>query len=390
MEKSTRILLLFCIALCTVAPAFALISSPFPETVPFASNNCDLPAPGNFHVESRGYDFVDLAWNPVSAASLHTLFVYTRTDSTDAWEPFGTFDDLPGDSFSLEGVGFEHQCRLVIVTNCASGEPSSKQFVLELDKIILDLITPGRVPINPVVVDCHNININKHEWVGFKVEEILPGNQVAVNNVHLFEFEMPSKGNIRIKRVNQGGVIVAADNSYHYPNFPGQIFPVFYPFLITKPLPNGDFQDIGRVSVILHEDNPFVDICIASGPPKWNIGNYAFSALVAEKTEERPESNMKIKAQTLKSSRKNPIDEVKLNSPFAETITLFTSEFVQNGGIVKVRIFNISGQIVLETQFVDLIGQMSIETDKLMPGLYFVRIEDDLSSKTVKAIKAKK
>ncbi len=388
MEKSTRIVLLFCIALCTISPALALGSSPFPKKIPFAPNNCELPAPDNFRVESRGYDFIDIAWSPVSAASLHTLFVYTRTDSTDAWETFGTFNDLPGGSFSLEGVGFEHQCRLIIVTNCASGEPSSKQSVLELDKIILDLTTPGRVPINPVVVDCHNIHVNDHEWVGFKVVEVVAGNQVAVNNEHLFEFGMPSKGNLQIRRVNQGGIIVAADDNYNYPNFPGETYPVHYPFLITKPLPNGAFQDIGRVSIILHGNKPLVDICIAPGPPKWNIINYAFSALVAEKTEDRPKPMEETEEQQGKFFRKNQLIQTKLNNPFAETLTLFIPEFVQEGGIFKLSMFNISGEIILEKQMTNVSGQISIETDKIMPGLYFVKVENDLSTKTIKAIKA--
>lgn len=387
MEKSTRIVVLFCIALSTIPHVFALNSKSFPETTLVAEENCEVPPPENFRAESRGYNFIDLTWDPISAGSNHTLLVFIRTDSANAWEPFGTFNDLPGASFSVEGVGFEHYCRFVIATNCETGEPSAKHSDLEEDKIIIDLIISGRAPINPIPVDCYNISLKKHDWVGFKVEEVVSGNSVLTPTGHLFEFEIGSNGHLEIKRVLVDGEIVASNLTHKYPQFAGEIVPVTDPPLITKPLQNGGFQDIGRIGVTLHDKKASVDICVFSGPPVWNYLNYTFTALVAENTEERPQATEFYHEGLSKKLEKRTMNGVGLNSPFVETLTIFIPALSLDNNQIKIRMFNVSGQLVFEEKFSNNLGSISIETGKVDPGLYIVIVENSYGSTILKAIK---
>lgn len=73
-------------------------------------------------------------------------------------------------------------------------------------------------------------------------------------------------------------------------------------------------------------------------------------------------------------------------NPFSETLEVFlTKGSVES---VNLQLVNLSGQVVLDRQFVSKQEQYTLPTTGLSPGFYFLRIEADGVVQTLKVVKS--
>ncbi|MEZ4926612.1 MAG: hypothetical protein R3A50_10065 [Saprospiraceae bacterium] len=384
MEIVKRFVILFCVFQCTFLSVSASNeSSEFHENETNPAN-CELPPPDSFHIISRSSELIELAWNPISVDAIHTLKAYTRPDSSSAWELFGEYYDLPGSTFSLSGPGLGQNCRLLLYTNCGFGEPSIYPAVLELDKIIIDLVVGGRIPINPVPVSCTRVNLDNHDWVGFKVIENIPGSLFPEG--FLFEIIKTGKDHLEINRILPNNVIVAADQDHIYPSDPSDLIRIYDDaFRVVKLLPTGGFFDVGRIEVKFYQPGNKIDICIKNEVPKWN-SNFTYTTLVAEETEESP--NPKSTYSLFYSQNiQEKTNIIRSNSPFSSNLIIFASEDFKEGSDVDIIIRNLNGQIVLKNESPILQGKLSYEVGNLAEGLYIIEIKQESIINTLKVIK---
>ncbi|MFN0216715.1 MAG: fibronectin type III domain-containing protein, partial [Saprospiraceae bacterium] len=167
MAKNILLTLFFCGTSLVFTPVFA---SNEPLLLGFNQEVCTAPAPDSFRITGIGGDFIALAWNPVWVGAIHTLEVL-ENDGTGGWIPLDTFPDLPGGSFTVEGLNAGTEYRFILATNCASGETSEIKTIIDGITLIVDLVINGRNPVSPVPIDCAALPLNKN-WVGFKVEYV--------------------------------------------------------------------------------------------------------------------------------------------------------------------------------------------------------------------------
>ncbi|MCB0525775.1 MAG: T9SS type A sorting domain-containing protein, partial [Saprospiraceae bacterium] len=348
---------------------------------------CNLPAPDSFNIISRSYDLIELVWVPISVDVTHTLEVYTKLDSSSAWELYDTYSDLSSNSFSLNGVGLDSYCRFVLATNCSTGEPSELNTILELDKIIIEVTVPGRIPINPTPINCSQINLNNYEWVGFGVSENIIGSSKS-GVEHYFEFTKVGDDRVQIRRVLTEGEVVACNNGHFYPRFSGQIIYVSYPFLITKILPNQMFFDIGRVGITLHGKDPIVDICVVPLFPKWN-SDFNFEVLVADEVAKEITPHIVDDRNLSQLDLKN-INKFSITNPFSDNLIIFLSEASNNFTPPEVSIVDINGQVLFD-KFIPIIdNKITINVLGIPDGIYFIKIKNNFINKTLKGLKVSK
>ncbi len=221
MDKKLRLPLLLCLLHLTFTGVFAT-NEPAPARDQMHADVCNAPAPDSFHVTNRGSNSIDLSWIPAWDGATHTLIILTKTNTTD-WTPLDTLYNITGPSYTIYGITFQTECKIFIASNCSSGEPSSKQ-VFVLDKVILELVIGASAPVNPVEVECNQMDFSSPEntWLGFRVSRDNEGDDLS----NLFEFEIThgkypeilSDWKVKIKRYSADHPIVAANQDGNLAN----------------------------------------------------------------------------------------------------------------------------------------------------------------------------
>ncbi len=350
------------------------------------SDTCYAPAPDSFRITSVSGNFIALAWESAWPGAEQTLSVLKR-NPTGAWEMFLPPFTLQGEAYTVGNLTPGVEYRFIIATNCGPDEPSSLTKVIDGITLILELTIGGRTPINPVPVDCHNINYLAHEWVGFKVETYT---KKGVLISSLFEFEpygdINAPGfftNAIIKRVEYENSIVATNDFGKWPTFNHPIIIGSNPFRMGHKKPDGiNSITIGFIELTAYPQS--IDLCVDpsnhQGP--W-LNSYDFTPLTAEQT-----SGVLPNAfddRTVMQSKQE--DEAWVQCPFNEQLEVYFPLTEPNNGSTKVLLLNASGEIIIEKFLKEQITNVTFQTSSLASGFYIVRIESSGKVSTLRTAK---
>jgi hypothetical protein len=344
---------------------------------------CDAPAPDSFLVISRGPDFIELGWNPAWIGATHTLIAFTNTNTNGGttWTVLDTFYNVIGTSYTVNGIPFETHCRFLLATNCASGE-AGNGVVLEPSKVILELETSGRIPIDPVVVSCSDIDLNEHEWVGFRVKH-KNGNPFELNIFELIITEDPIYYHIKIKRSSDLTNIYASNDQYIWPD-PTRFPP--NPFKIVKYNPGNPFVDIGRVGVTINFSNFHAKLCQALNPI-WNQ-QYDYDVLVADHAKAGSAGNVDLDGRNQSDTMVYSNTKFRVLSPFNDVLSIFASGLNHIEREVTIKLFNINAQILLDEKITaNTYGNIAIPVNSLGAGMYILRLELENENQIFRIIK---
>jgi len=381
MAKFFLVTLISCTLQLTFTPAFAVNEPARPPKVDPELHFCDAPAPDDFHVANIGSDFVSLAWVPAWVGAVHTLEI--SIEDSGNWDVLFVNYDVPDALYTLHNLEPGYY-RARIATNCSTGETSSILSEVLFRFKIIDLLTAGRIPKNPVMVaDCENIDYLNHEWVGFEVTE----DETGISN--LFEFTY-TYGEIPVlKRVSYNHPIVAVDSDGKYPSIEDPFLKAYVPFRMDH-FNEWDPNIVINIGYVICRDNfsatPTITLCKDEDNPilEWKP-EYSFTALTAEDiVSDAPNSG------SIDKSVRSVVDIVKFKaqSPFNESLNVFIPQVLSDHSKATIRLLNSNGQM---TMFYNLdlnTSLISLPTASLFPGVYILQIETNLDVQFLKIVKS--
>lgn len=372
MAKKSYFFALLNTLVFSLSPIFEAQGANGPESSPLLTQ-CDAPAPDSFRLTSIESDIVNLAWHPVWHDAIHTVVLFKEED-TGSWTNLEVFSNVPDSSYSIHGLS-AGSYRISIATICDSNGITSNNYSGVEFKII-ELTTAGRIPLNPSIVeDCSAIEYLNHEWVGFRVREI----ETGINNL----FEIQLRGSVSLVRRVRDNPIVAVDGDGEFP-VGNQRLTVSHSFQIddkSKPLSN---QEIGFVRIMSGtQPNPTIGICQdLNNPVQWKP-SYEFTALTAETVV----VSFPPGGSTQGMVRPTIIDGFTAQNPFSNSLTISHTTPVNEAQNVTLHLFDATGKNIL-TQTFDLNNsQVTLQTNQVIPGIYFLRIKSKDKIQILKVIK---
>jgi len=382
MAKKILLTLLFCVTQLALCPVFATCK---PELQCLQLDMCTAPAPDSFRITSIGGNFIALAWTPAWIGANHTLAVL-ENDGAGGWMTFDTFHNVPGSSYTVEGLESGTEYRFILATNCPSGEPSELKTIIDGIALILDLAIIGRNPNKPVAVDCSSIPLNAN-WVGFKVEYESSGISIA----NFFEFVIVETNQtssnffskVEIRRVFRDHPIVAIDPDEFWPTCDVSLIPnVGTTFRMARLFgggPNKEF--IGWIDLYQNSSSS-INICPDYDHPDLPWKNaYKFTALVAPKASSMPGCSNRSENITTSYA------DLKAQSPFDETLHVFFPASFPEGEKTSFRLLNTQGQVVLDKKIEMITSEIVLPIKTLAPGIYILQIEMGGEAHSLKVIK---
>jgi hypothetical protein len=369
MAKFLLPALFFCFYLFVVTPSFASEEPGKPEKISRLSEVCDAPAPDSFRVTSIGGSFISLAWKPAWEGATHVLYV-SQKNTSGGWTAQSVLPNVSGNSITVEGLVGGKEYRFRIATKCGSGEPSELTSFVDGIALIVELTLAGRTPKDPQQISCTGIDHTKHPWLGFRIDGNAQSNLFEVN-IH-GEQQNPFAS---IKRVNTENPIVAVSEWFLFPSdFDPVIDNVKVPFLIQN-LNSDPPKNIGWVDIIIAGTNPLkIDMCQVLDKPEkpWDNG-YDFIVLKASEAVKIPTGG-----GTGQGFGQDPKDSwFEVQNPFSDNINIFIPQYRKIEGSASLRLFNANGQDILTQKFDVLDSQISLPTQWLKQGIYFIQIESN-------------
>lgn len=365
-----------------------------------ASNLCDAPPPEDFRVTEIGPDFISLAWDPTWIGATYTLTIQSNSNSNgiEVWTTPDTFRNISGTSFTLTNRPMGFAYRIKISTNCAFDTPSTQVDSIN-QKTVLELITPGRTPFNPTVVDCENIEYNNgvNKWVGFRVTY----NNEGFITSNLFEFAIvyDKKVNneyyttVQIKRVKVSNVIVAANSQPKWPTISEPLVQSNNPFSMYRLIQGQPPELIGNIFISGQMNySPSISICI-DPTPQWDFDHYSFETLVATST--MIQSQGFSHPTEIISNTINPDNSVSntinVTNPISDNLKFSFKNSSYKNNKISLKVFNILGQLILTKDFDASVNVQDFEipVENLDSGMYILKFEGDGKPCTFKVIKEK-
>ena len=343
---------------------------------------CEAPAPDSFRITSIGGNFISLAWTPAWQGATHVLTV-SEKNASGGWNTLFVFPNVEGSTYTVDSLKGGKEYRFIIATKCSSGDPSELSASVDGIALIVELTLIGRTPKNPTPVSCHGIEVNKHNWVGFRVAGEGESNlfELQVNGVNSIPFGY-------IRRVINENKIVAADIFGFFPsNSNPTIDDVLLPFRILR-LGGISPIRIGLVTIeVIQSDPLIIDVCIDNSNPNepWK-SEYTFTALTAEQTIVKPSGGNN---ESLGYGVEPTIGTFKVQNPIIDNLHLFIPEEIEMSGNASIRLFNSDGQIVFENELEYLSSHISFSVEWLQEGVYILQIENNSKVETLKVIKTR-
>jgi len=382
MAKKILLTLLFCVTQLALCPVFATCK---PELQCLQLDMCTAPAPDSFRITSIGGNFIALAWTPAWIGANHTLAVL-ENDGAGGWMTFDTFHNVPGSSYTVEGLESGTEYRFILATNCPSGEPSELKTIIDGITLIVDLAIIGRNPNKPVAVDCSSIPLNAN-WVGFKVEYESSGISIA----NFFEFVIVETNQtssnffskVEIRRVFRDHPIVAINSDNLWPTCDAPLLiDVGTSFRMARLFGSGpNFELIGWLNLVQNSSSS-ISIC-----PDYNHSilpwknAYKFTALAAPKASTMPGCSNRSENITTSYA------DFKAQSPFDETLHIFFPAFFSKGDKTSFRLLNTQGQTIWSDRIEVITSEVVFPVRSIISGLYILQIETEGETHSLKVIK---
>jgi hypothetical protein len=310
-------------------------------SAPVSFDECNAPAPGNFRKTAEGPGYVTLGWEPVESGASHLLTVSeVLADGSETL--VYTFDGLFSVAKKVEGLKQRTRYKFRIYTRCADGSPSLIPSEVDIITLIIELTLAGRKPVNPQPVNCSGIEYNnpENEWVGFRIYRFDEGKIIE----NLFEFErIEETNNVKIKRVEQENILVAANEANKFPTeFTDIIFSI-NPFNLGESNLNGDsILLFGKIKVELNGwSSGTVSLCPdGSG---WNQ-DYFYEPMTAQKVE-GPIKENDTKYDIV--SKEEPNFSIHVNNPIGDFLLLSPFGNYSAENTISIMIVDVNGRIII-------------------------------------------
>jgi hypothetical protein len=248
---------------------------------------------------------------------------------------------------------------------------------VDIITLIIELTLAGRKPVNPQPVNCSGIEYNnpENEWVGFRIYRFDEGKIIE----NLFEFErIEETNNVKIKRVEQENILVAANEANKFPTeFTDIIFSI-NPFNLGESNLNGDsILLFGKIKVELNGwSSGTVSLCPdGSG---WNQ-DYFYEPMTAQKVE-GPIKENDTKYDIV--SKEEPNFSIHVNNPIGDFLLLSPFGNYSAENTISIMIVDVNGRIIINEKR-KLSGDTEvIDTSGLSQGVYYLKLVAGESSST--------
>lgn len=339
------------------------------SAVPIEVNNCDLPAPTNFHVVDIGYDYISVEWDPVTLAQAY--YVEARTSnggqlvySTTTSNNFATLLTGPGTfDVKVAAIGF----------NCQNPSNNNSS-IFNIRTLIVDLIATGKaepegtIEVYPDNNGCYtNYDNDEMYWLrAYYQGSLIATVEINWNAQNGTESECPST-NLPVSVCKAGSE--GSFDAYIYEGG-NELLPCAKGVNVrikqgwTK-LFDLEFDNASQFCTFYYQDPLFYSCSVwkltsTSPPPPLSGENNATSAAVEN-------------------------DLITIPNPFTGDLRIQTPE--PPSGPVHFRLFNLNGTSVLDQQF-PARQEYNLPTAGLPPGFYLLRMESGGVSRTYKVVKA--
>jgi len=382
MARNLLFTLLFNLFFLAPASVFGFHGDGSLGLLPIKEEVCEAPAPDSFRITSIGGNFISLAWTPAWQGATHVLTV-SEKNASGGWNTQYIVPNVEGSTYTVDSLKGGKEYRFRIATKCSSGDPSELSASVDGIALIVELTLLGRTPKNPTPVSCHGIEVNKHNWVGFRVAGEGESNlfELQVNGIDSIPFSY-------IRRVITENKIVAADSQGEFPT-------IIIPVIDLVPLPikilrlgNIIPEEIGLVNIEVIQSDPLkINLCVDNSDPNkpWN-SEYTFTALTAKQTIVIPSGG--INGSQGYGVGPN-IGTFRVQNPIIDNLHLFIPEEFEMCRNASIRLFNSDGQLVFENNLEYLSSHISFSVEWLQVGVYILQIETSSKVETLKVIKTK-
>lgn len=352
------------------------------------TNTCNAPAPTNFRITAASSHFIALAWTPAWLGATQTLAVL-ESDGQGGWIGVDTLHNVPDSAYTVDNLTAGQTYRFYLATNCSSGDPSQLKTKIDGITLILDLTVLGRTPEWPKApTACDAIPLNQH-WRGFQVsyaeEDEYIENQFEIG----FGGSSYNSGfgptHLLVKRVGLFNPIVAAEMpSGPWPVCDDPIIHAGGSFRIVRLLNGGPDHDIaGVVNWSILNDPPRLLFCPELNHPHfpWK-SSYTLTGLIARNSG----SPQGCGERSWDNVEKELIFVIQ--NPFQDYLNVHCNRLVGQNEMVRAKLINMSGQMVLDRVFTSKGGDLSLMTSHLPTGLYFLQVELGNQRRMFKVIKS--
>lgn len=382
--QTKGLIFIFCLLASTISlantPLNPLNQHTSPTQTEFA---CNIPAPTNFHVEQLGTTSVKLAWNYQADASggyrirtyrvSDNLLVNTTYKSQD--QPLATINGLES---GVEYVSYIN-CR------CENGGDSGQNEILQYNTLIIDLIVQGyQAPSSsfsecPIVTEGGSCTFPGGDVVTHFKVTLHPSGIERRFGVQQYVVNGRTKIKVNTREGNAGQtIIISCDTEGNSPVAPSTLCSTNRVYVRTAELGVIAIVEIGFDAQV---------------SPTLTLSCSAIAGEFCTITKEIPGSGYQInpgpgfegiRAGTNSAETSHPATTSP--NPFTETLQVSLAN--QTAENVRMQLFNLNGQLVLDQPFAEGAGQYELATSHLSPGFYFLRIEADGEVQTLKVIKS--
>lgn len=333
--------------------------------------SCELPAPDSFRITSTGGDFISLAWEPINPGALHTIVVLEEVGS-GSWTNHSIFPSVGGDHFTVDGLDGGQKYRFIIATECSEGDPSTLTAIIDGITLIIDLALEGRMPTQPVIVNCQEIPLG-YSWIGFSIQYLYEG--ISMENY--FEVTETPKNivnsndaeSIKIKRVNIIHPIMAVDVNGEWPQCDVPELPVGASFRVDRVISGGiDRERIGYIDIVKLPNPPRISMCpdYNNSELPWN-NNYTFTSLISNKS-----TNLTLCNELFNKQNENSYNTKIIQNQ--DKISVYLSNLGDYSKSISVMIYNFYGSLITEKSLYFNGDNMEIQTSDLPKGFYFISL----------------
>lgn len=364
--------------LLNLAPAAGTGVNWHDPVVQLRLGDCDLPAPGNFHVTDIGTNYITTTWNWVPGADGYVLEAYIANTTTlvdsevlPASASSGTVQVPAGGSYDLKIAAFKNGC-----------PPSANaSFIFGVDVLVIDLIVSGRAVPNcietlPAPNGCYTWPSNQGlVSVWFQVEQ--NGNPIAAYEVN------PNLGPVQGANCTYNEGHFTIGESGNVGPYTDAYMNTTPPCITTPQTPNtSQFPVINIKTTAPNLESSVLLFALHLDNLNSNGGSICVEEIAGE-----PYTYTFIKGRTCNRESAPEVSSMSyVQSLFTESLLVATPG--RASGPVTFRLFNLNGQPVFERQY-EPSQEYNLPTASLRPGFYLLRMETNGQSQTYKVVKAR-
>lgn len=354
-----------------------------PSQIIQLDDNCNLPPPSSLNVDLIGSGWVNVSWPAVFGAAQYKLQVYDGQSGL----PVGAAVYVPGNSTSaqLSTIGCGNTAYVGIQTVCTNHEVSSTQTLTDkFDTIILDLVVSGFSSNNGHASCQLSTSVNTSCSIPWS------STQTPFNVSYYHNNTLAYSRDFSLSVIGGGGLsnhvklqMGANGNTGQNIYFLGQDDPTGSHFIYIYKRDNVNSDDISQMSLIATLSVAYPGANSQVGYPyllSWNDTNGTVSQMheaFSGPADDRLNENGHATGSMQAVAAPNPFtDQLHLNLPQTKD---------PNG--TTIHLYDLLGARKITYEVPGDLTECTINTTQLTPGVYFLHIEADGKSQTIRVVK---